>query len=31
MPVALPPAGSYRAVVECVGVSEPRPALVIVG
>jgi riboflavin kinase/FMN adenylyltransferase len=28
MPVALPPAGSYRAVVECVGVSEPRPAMV---
>ena len=28
MPVALPPAGSYRAVVECVGVSEPRPAVV---
>jgi riboflavin kinase / FMN adenylyltransferase len=28
MPVALPPAGSYRAVVECVGVYEPRPAMV---
>jgi riboflavin kinase/FMN adenylyltransferase len=28
MPVALPPAGSYRAVVECVGVSGPRPAMV---
>ncbi len=27
MPVALPPAGSYRAVVECVGASEPRPAM----
>jgi riboflavin kinase / FMN adenylyltransferase len=26
MPVAMPPTGSYRAVVECVGVSEPRPA-----
>ena len=28
MPVALPPAGSYRAVVECVGVAEPRSAMV---
>jgi riboflavin kinase / FMN adenylyltransferase len=26
MPVALPPAGSYRSVVECVDVSEPRTA-----
>jgi riboflavin kinase/FMN adenylyltransferase len=31
MPVALPPGGSYRTVVECVGVSEPRPALLNVG
>jgi FAD synthase len=26
MPVALPPAGSYRVVIECVDVSEPRSA-----
>jgi riboflavin kinase/FMN adenylyltransferase len=31
MPVALPPTGEYRAVVECRGVSEPRPALLAVG
>jgi riboflavin kinase/FMN adenylyltransferase len=31
MPVALPPAGAYRAVVECRGVSEPRQATLKVG
>ena len=31
VPVALPPAGSYRTVVECHGVSEPRPATLDVG
>ena len=31
VPVALPPAGSYRTVVECHGVSEARPATLDVG
>jgi FAD synthase len=31
MPVALPPAGSYRTVVECHGVSEARPAILDIG
>jgi riboflavin kinase / FMN adenylyltransferase len=31
MPVALPPSGSYRTVVECKGVSEARPATLDVG
>jgi hypothetical protein len=31
MPVALPPSGSYRTVVECLGVSEARPATLDVG
>jgi FAD synthase len=31
MPVALPPSGSYRTVVECRGVSEARSATLDIG